>query len=91
MSYTRIQPDNVFTMTVLSRIFSVFCLIALTGGSVFAASPSAQYDTLKAGPPVGAKIPHDLKTVDQNNQHQDFKALAHSRGLVVLFTRSVDW
>ena len=78
-------------MTTLLRIFSVFWVIALTGVPTIAASSSAQYDTLKAGPPVGAKIPHNLKTVDQSNQHQDFKALAHSRGLVVLFTRSVDW
>ncbi|MGB0630189.1 MAG: hypothetical protein ACPGRZ_05800 [Alphaproteobacteria bacterium] len=66
----------------------LLCVAALPA---LAASPSAKYDTLKAGPPIGAKIPHDLKTVDQNNQHQDFKALAHKRGLVVLFTRSVDW
>lgn len=78
-------------MTILSRFLSVICVIALTGVPVLAAPPSAKYDTLKAGPAVGAKIPHDLKTLDQNNQHQDFKALAHSRGLVILFTRSVDW
>jgi hypothetical protein len=40
---------------------------------------------------VGAKISHDLKTVDHQNQHQDFKSLAHSRGLVILFSRSLDW
>lgn len=52
---------------------------------------SSQYDTLKAGPAVGTKIPHDLKTVDHRNQHQDFKSLAHKRGLVILFSRSLDW
>ena len=52
---------------------------------------TAKYDTLKAGPAVGAKIPHDLKTVDHQNQYQDFKSLAHSRGLVILFSRSLDW
>lgn len=48
-------------------------------------------DTLDAGPPVGAKIPHDLSTVDQDGRHRDFKGLARERGLIVLFTRSVDW
>ena len=62
-----------------------------TRGITRSAATSAKHDTLKAGPAVSAKIPHNLKTVDQNNQHQDFTALAHSRGLVVLFTRSVDW
>lgn len=52
---------------------------------------ASKYDTLKAGPAVGAKIPHDLKTVDHQNQHQDFKSLAHARGLVILFSRSLDW
>jgi hypothetical protein len=55
------------------------------------AQAASQYDTLKAGPAVGAKIPHDLKTVDHQNQHQDFKSLAHARGLVILFSRSLDW
>ena len=63
--------------------------------SVLLASPvlaaSSQYDTLQAGPAVGAKIPHDLKTVDHRDQHQDFKTLAHARGLVILFSRSLDW
>ena len=77
---------------MMNRIKHLLIVLLWTAAvPAMAASPSAQYDTLKAGPPVGAKIPHDLKTVDQNNQHQDFKALAHSRGLVVLFTRSVDW
>ena len=66
----------------------LICSVALPA---VAASPSAKYDTLKAGPPVGAKIPHDLKTVDHRNQHQDFKALAHKNGLVILFSRSLDW
>lgn len=63
----------------------------LTASLPTAANAASQYDTLKAGPPVGAKIPHDLKTVDHQNQHQDFKSLAHARGLVILFSRSLDW
>jgi hypothetical protein len=52
---------------------------------------TANYDTLKAGPALGAKIPRDLKTSDHQKQHQDFKSLAHSRGLVILFSGSLDW
>lgn len=63
----------------------------LSAAPVQAATDTSKYDTLKAGPAVGAKIPHDLKTVDHQNQHQDFKSLAHKKGLVILFSRSLDW
>ena len=43
------------------------------------------------GPKVGAVIPHMLKTVDHQNQNQDFKSLARKRGLVILFSRSLNW
>lgn len=56
-----------------------------------AASPAAPYDRLDAGPRVGSSIPHDLGTVDQDGQHQDFRSLVRARGLMVLFNRSVDW
>lgn len=67
------------------------CLAAFSGGAAHAAPGSSKYDTLKAGPAVGTKIPHDLKSVDHRNQHQDFKSLAHKKGLVILFSRSLDW
>jgi hypothetical protein len=31
------------------------------------AAAASAYDTLKVDPPVDAKIPHNLKTVDHNN------------------------
>lgn len=72
----------------IRAIICAFFASVLLASPVQAASP---YDTLKAGPPVGTKIPHDLKTVDHRNQHRDFKTLAHARGLVILFSRSLDW
>jgi len=68
-----------------------FALYALVLLAFPLQATASQYDTLKAGSAVGAKIPHDLKTVDHQNQHQDFKSLAHARGLVILFSRSLDW
>lgn len=65
--------------------------LALSGpmsGPGFAAS---QYDQLDKGPKVGTTIPHMLKTVDHRDQHQDFKSLARRRGLIILFSRSLDW
>tara|TARA_R110000868_G_scaffold150271_3_gene373348 strand:- start:1481 stop:1711 length:231 start_codon:yes stop_codon:yes gene_type:complete len=75
------------TSTFRTAIIALFASVLLAA-PVHAAS---QYDTLKAGPAVGAKIPHDLKTVDHLNQHRDFRTLAHKRGLVILFSRSLDW
>lgn len=56
-----------------------------------ASAAGAQYDALTVGPKVGAKIPHDLSALDQDGQHRDFRTLARKRGLLILFTRSVDW
>ena len=50
-----------------------------------------KYDQLDRGPKVGTTIPHMLNSVDHRNQHQDFKSLARRRGLIILFSRSLDW
>jgi hypothetical protein len=74
-----------------SLLAGILIVSAIASNPVQAAADTSKYDTLKAGPSVGAKMPHDLKTVDHQDQHQDFKSLAHSRGLVILFSRSLDW
>ncbi len=48
-------------------------------------------DTLDKGPRVGETIPHSLAARDQNDRHRDFKSLARRRGLILLFSRSLDW
>lgn len=83
----------------MNRNFRNLAVVLALSGAMWGATltapakavASAQHDALKIGPKVGMKIPHDLKTVDQNGQHQDFKTLARKRGLLILFTRSVDW
>lgn len=89
---SRRTVDTVNRKIIASVALAAGLFLSGLGATVPAAANAAsQYDTLKAGPPVGAKIPHDLKTVDHQNQHQDFKSLAHARGLVILFSRSLDW
>ena len=76
------------------RGFAVLALYMLALNPALHTVPAAaasEHDQLAIGPAVGAKLPHDLSTVDQDGKHRDFKTLAHSRGLVILFTRSVDW
>ena len=70
------------------RNFFIVAALAIPASAVQAASA---VDTLKQGPKVGSRIPHTLKVRDQNNQYQDFKSLARRRGLIVLFSRSLDW
>ena len=70
------------------RTLFVIAALAMPASAVQAAGAG---DTLKQGPKVGAKIPQTLKVRDQNNQYRDFKSLARKRGLIVLFSRSLDW
>ncbi len=55
------------------------------------ARAAERYDTLEKGPRVGETIPHSLGLRDQDNQHQNFKSLTRRRGLILLFSRSLDW
>jgi hypothetical protein len=65
--------------------------VALAVGFASAPGFAAERDDIKAGSKVGAQIPYNLSTLDQDGQHQDFKSLAHKRGLLILFSRSFDW
>lgn len=69
---------------------SVFLILALTLPATGALAASA-VDELQRGPKVGTAIPHALKALDQGNQYRDFKSLARKRGLIILFSRSLDW
>jgi hypothetical protein len=75
-------------MSFWLRAFSVIAVLALPVSGVQAAGA---VDELSNGPKVGATVPQTLKVRDQNNQYQDFMSLAHSRGLIVLFSRSLSW
>jgi len=75
-------------MTSWLRALFVIAALAVPAGTGQAAGA---VDTLKQGPEVGSRIPHNLKVRDQNNQYQEFKSLARRRGLIVLFSRSLDW
>lgn len=50
-----------------------------------------RYDTLEKGPRAGETIPPSLSARDQNGKLRDIRSLAHRRGLVVLFSRSLGW
>tara|TARA_R110002167_G_scaffold116313_1_gene291359 strand:- start:446 stop:670 length:225 start_codon:yes stop_codon:yes gene_type:complete len=58
---------------------------------LLAMPPAAAHDLLPRGPQVGVAIPHDLSAVDQDGAPTDFARLKAGRGMVLLFTRSLDW
>lgn len=52
---------------------------------------AASLDTVKQGPKIGAHMAKSIGALDQGGQHRDFKSLARRRGLIILFSRSLDW
>ena len=55
------------------------------------AAPSQAADTLDQGLRVGDAIPQPFAAVDQHGAARDFASLGGRRGLILLFTRSLDW
>ncbi len=43
------------------------------------------------GPAIGKPIPHSLEVPDQRGEARSFKTLTGTRGLLLLFSRSLDW
>lgn len=64
---------------------AVSFLLALVLAAPFQAAPAA------AGADIGAAIPHTLAAADQHGKARDFRSLTFGRGLVILFSRSLDW
>lgn len=71
------------------RWTALFLLLLALSPGVGAAE--ATHDRLTRGPGVGQAIPHDLSAVDQSGAPTDFRRLKGGRGMVLLFTRSLDW
>lgn len=65
--------------------------VPLAGAGAGTAAAAGRLDALDMGPKVGAAIPHSLNVRDQNGQVRNFKSLARRRGLILLFSRSLDW
>ena len=63
-------------------------VLASASGPVVA---SATLDNLNRGPKIGEKIPHSLTAIDQTGAKREFRKLKGEQGLILLFSRSVDW
>lgn len=75
-------------MNLSFKILLVALVATLSFGHI---TPSYAVDEIKVGPKIGSALPHSLKAQDQNSQYRDFKSLARKRGLIVMFSRSLDW
>ena len=64
--------------------------LALAGAGAGAAA-AGRLDSLDIGPKVGAAIAPSLGARDQNGTYRDIRSLARKRGLILLFSRSLDW
>ena len=67
--------------------------LAMLAAALFLVAPASSScaATSRRGPEVGSEIPHSLAALDQNGRRQDFQSLKGKRGLLLLFSRSLDW
>ncbi len=70
--------------TLLAIVAFFVCLAVAT----FAATAK---DDLDQGLKVGQTIPLNMSVPDQNGETRSLKALTGRSGLILLFTRSLDW
>ncbi len=78
-------------MILMRSIWLVLAVAVPLAGAGAAAAAAGRLDSLAMGPKVGATIPHSLGVRDQNDRYRNFKSLARRRGLILLFSRSLDW
>lgn len=62
--------------------------LMLPAGSATATGPQ---DELVGGLAIGTRIPEGFGLPDRAGTHRDFASLKGARGLILLFTRSLDW
>ena len=73
----------------MSRFLCAFIVVLAL--AIPQAGAANRHDTLDKGLRVGEMIPHTPAVRDQDNKRRDIKSLARRRGLVLLFSRSLDW
>lgn len=58
---------------------------------LFSVSAALAQDKRKQGLKVGETIPFEMTATDQSGQTQSLKSVSGRGGLILLFTRSLDW
>ncbi len=68
-----------------------FALAVLGFFLLFGFSVAQAKDQLNQGLKVGTKIPNTLTVADQSGEAYSLRSLSGRSGLILLFTRSLDW
>lgn len=72
--------------------FDLAAALVLTLLALAALPAAAQaQDRLRIGAEVGTAIPHQLEVGDHTGRQQSFAGLKGENGLLVVFSRSVNW
>jgi len=77
--------------TIRLSLLGWACLLIAMAGAVAAAPAPSTYDKLDRGPKVGQALPVALAAPDQTGESRDLASLAGRRGLILVFSRSLDW
>lgn len=73
-----------------ARLAKGLALAAIAGALVLHGPAPASAQGADADE-VGKVIPHTLEVPDQSDQVQSFKGLTRKKGLILLFSRSLQW
>ena len=76
---------------MLRHPIRIVCALSLTFLIAAAGIANAVSDDLLEGKKVGAQMAMSLSLADQDGKTRSLESLKGSKGLILLFTRSLDW
>ncbi|MGY8956020.1 MAG: hypothetical protein ACKVJT_03045 [Alphaproteobacteria bacterium] len=76
---------------VITRTIKLLGLAMLLGMLASTPGYAQSGDAIRQGVQIGTAIPHKLDVPDQTNQVQGFATMKKSRGLILIFSRSLSW
>lgn len=79
------------TIRVRTAALSMAMLAMAMLAIAILSAPVSASDALPQGLKVGDTIPRPFAATDRNGAARDFRSLADKKGLILLFTRSLDW
>lgn len=82
---------NVFAFAGARPGLTLGALVLFVFGLSVAGAAANADDVLDQGLKVGETIPLDMSADDQNGDTRSLKSLVGRSGLILLFTRSLDW
>jgi hypothetical protein len=88
---SRARRANRAVGLVITRTIKLLGLAMLLGMLASTPGYAQSGDAIRQGVQIGTAIPHKLDVPDQTNQVQGFATMKKSRGLILIFSRSLSW